>query len=129
MPYKILHVQVNRSETSMMTRDIPAWELPVLSAANGDDRVTVLAERVSREDRLTPTAVDEYARLEVKYKDDNTTGMSYVASVYGGGARGIQQLQTEIDRSAVNPLAPPVDSSLDDLVGLPAVEGAVSIDV
>ena len=39
--FKYVRVQLNRSETTVITADIAPWELPVFAAVNGEDRVVV----------------------------------------------------------------------------------------
>lgn len=131
--FKYIRVQLNRSETTTFTLDVPPWEVAVLAAVNGEDRVVPIGETLVN--KPLPSAAAEYDRLVSKYKVDTSNGQEYVAQVYGVGSRGIQALQSEIDKAKQAAKAPPVqskeyDSGDDPLAGLfdeGSGEGAVEI--
>ena len=134
--FKYTRVQLNRSETTTFALDVPPWEVPVLAAANGEDRVVIIGETPVR--KMLPEPSAEYDRLATKYKDDKNSGQDYVAAVYGVGQRGVDALAKEIKKAHEGASAPPVqtaeyDSNDDPLGGLfdtapaPAAVGAVEI--
>jgi hypothetical protein len=119
--FKYTRVQLNRSETTTMTIDLPPWEVPVMAAVNGEDRVVVIGE--TPVNRALPEPGVEYDRLAAKYKQNTENGQDYVATVYGVGQRGVEALAREINKAAESASAPPVqgaeyDSNDDPLRGL-----------
>lgn len=132
--FKYSRVNINRSETAVHVIDVPPWEVPVLAAVHGDDRVTVIGETVVKKPFPAPEV--EYDRLAMKYKTNNESGTDFVAEVYGVGQRGIQTLAAEIDKARqVARLAPvqtpEYDANDDPLKGLfdpPAEVEAVEIE-
>lgn len=128
--FKYTRIQLNRSETTTMTLDVPPWEVPIVAAVNGEDRVIPIGETPVR--RELPNAAVEYDRLAAKYKIDTETGQEYVASVYGVGQRGVEALAREIAKAgqaaAVPPVQPPeyaadddpMKGLFDDVPGVPA---------
>lgn len=119
--FKYTRVQLNRSETTTLTLDVPPWEVAVLAAVNGEDRVVPIGE--TPVNRALPNPAAEYDRLVSKYKIDTSTGQEFVAQVYGVGQRGISALAKEIDRARTDAKSPPVttpeyDSNDDPLAGL-----------
>lgn len=121
MAYKYTRVRLHRSETTEMTLDVAPWEVPVLAAVNGADRVTPIGE--TPVNKKLPDAAAEYDRLAAKYKTDPANGQEFVAQVYGIGARGVAALEKEIAKAKAVAKAPPVqtpeyDSKDDPLDGL-----------
>lgn len=119
--YKYARVNLNRSETTTFTIDVAPWEIPVLAAVNGEDRVIQIGETPVT--KSLPDAAVEYDRLATKYKSDPASGQEYVASVYGVGQRGVAALAKEIEKARLSASAPPVrtpeyDSNDDPLAGL-----------
>ena len=106
--FKYTRVQLNRSETTVMCLDVPPWEVAVLGAVNGDDRVTVVGETPVR--RELPDPVVEYDRLLAKYKQDTNSGQDYVSLVYGVGSRGVEALAREIAKARAVAATPPVQT-------------------
>jgi hypothetical protein len=135
--FKYARVQLNRSETTTFALDVPPWEVAVLAAVNGEDRVQVIGETPVNKPLPDPAA--EFDRLVTKYKADNESGQDYVSLVYGVGQRGVSALKAEIDKARAQAAVPPMqtreyDSKDDPLAGLfdapPPVslaEGAVEI--
>lgn len=107
--FKYARVQVNRSETTTITKDVAPWEVAILAAVNGDDRIVVIGE--TPVNRALPDAGMEYDRLVTKYKVDPATGVEYVASVYGVGRRGVEALAKEIEKARLSAQAPAVQSA------------------
>jgi hypothetical protein len=132
--FKYARVNINRSETAVHVIDVPPWEVPVLAAVHGDDRVTVIGETPVKKPFPPPEV--EFDRLVLKYKADNETGMDYAAAVYGVGQRGIQTLAAEIDKARAAARLAPVqtpeydagDDPLKGLFDLPAEAQAVAIN-
>jgi hypothetical protein len=119
--FKYTRVQINRSETTTITKDVAPWEVAVLAAVNGGDRVVEIGE--TPVNRPLPDAGMEYDRLVTKYKADPNTGLEYVAAAYGAGRRGVEALAKEIEKARVSAQAPArqtpeYDSGDDPLVGL-----------
>lgn len=127
--YKYVRVQLNRSETTVFTLEVAPWEVAVLGAVNGDDRITVIGE--TPVSKMLPDPSLEYDRLAAKYKHDPASGQDYVAMVYGVGQRGVDALAKEIEKAKVAASVPPAktpeyDAGDDPLGGLfdDAPEGA-----
>ena len=119
--FKYTRIQINRSETTTITKDVAPWEVAVVAAVNGGDRILEIGE--TPVNRALPDAAVEYDRLVAKYKSDPNTGIEYVASVYGTGRRGVEALAKEIDKARAAAKAPPrqsaeYDSKDDPLDGL-----------
>jgi hypothetical protein len=119
--FKYKRVQINRSETTTITKDVAPWEVAILAAVNGGDRIIEIGE--TPVNRALPDAGQEYDRLVTKYKADPSTGIEYVASVYGVGRRGVESLAVEIKKARVSAQAPAVqtpeyDANDDPLSGL-----------
>lgn len=102
--FKYSRVQLDRSETTKLMVDVAPWEVAVLAAVNGGDRVFVVGETPVR--KQLPNAGLEYDRLAAKYKSDGS-GREYVSLVYGEGERGVKALADEIAKAgAVAKVAP-----------------------
>ena len=119
--HKYARVQLNRSETTTFTLDVPAWEVPVLAAVNGEDRVIPIGETPVSKPLPEPSV--EFDRLVTKYKTDPASGQAYVEQVYGVGQRGVSALAKEIAKARADASVPPVqtpeyDSKDDPLAGL-----------
>lgn len=106
--FKYSRVTLDRSETTKLTVDIAPWEVAVLAAVNGGDRVKVIGETPVRRELPEPAA--EYNRLEAKYKFEGDGGRTYVSLVYGEGERGVRALAAEIDKARAVAKAPPVQT-------------------
>lgn len=106
--FKYTRVQLNRSETTTMALDVPPWEVPVLAAVNGEDRVQIIGE--TPVNRMLPDPAAEYDRLVAKYKHGGDSETPHVASVYGVGQRGVEQLAKEIAKAGRDAKAPPMQS-------------------
>jgi hypothetical protein len=134
--FKYTRVQLNRSETTILAIDVPPWEVPVLAAVNGEDRIQIIGE--TPVNKMLPDPAAEFDRLVTKYKDNKESGQDYVSIVYGVGQRGVTALANEIKKARDSASAPPVqsaeyDSNDDPLGGLfdapaPAASEAVAID-
>ena len=121
MSYKYKRIQLVRSETTTFAIDCPPWEVPILAAVNGDDRITVIGETVVRKPLPDPGV--EFDRLATKYKHDPETNRDYVAEVYGVGERGVAALAAEIAKAGQQADMPPVqtpeyDANDDPMKGL-----------
>jgi len=119
--FKYTRVQLNRSETTVITLDVPPWEVPVLAAVNGEDRIQVIGE--TPVNKMLPDPAAEFDRLVTRYKHGGDSEMPYVAAVYGIGQRGVEQLAKEIAKAGRDAEAPPVqgaeyDANDDPLGGL-----------
>jgi hypothetical protein len=119
--FKYKRVQINRSETTTITKDVAPWEVAVLAAVNGGDRIIEIGE--TPVNRALPDAGMEYDRLVTKYKADPNTGIEYVASAYGAGRRGVESLAKEIERARLSAHTPAFqtseyDANDDPLTGL-----------
>jgi hypothetical protein len=118
--FKYSRVQLDRSETTKLVVDVVPWEVAMLAAVNGGDRVSVIGETPTR--KSLPNAGLEYDRLAAKYKAD-PSGREYVSLVYGEGERGVKALADEIAKAGsvakVAPVrTPEYDAGDDPLKGL-----------
>lgn len=109
MAIKYVQVKIRRNELHTLEDSYPTWELPILEAMHGSG-VTVTKEFAVTRD--TPTAEEEYQRLDNRYRrmenEDGSKGMPYVAAVYGQHALGINRLREAIEAAIAD----------DDEVGL-----------
>lgn len=94
-----VQVRINKSETTHVTIDVAPWELPVLAAVHGEDRVIPTGVTIPVR-RPKPEPAAEFDRMSIKYKQNRETGVDYVASVYGNGALGVRRLAEEMVRGA-----------------------------
>lgn len=98
---RILAIEVRRNELNAQRVDIPPHELPVLAYVHGEQACKLLGEiEVELEGRESMLdASSEYSRLAQKYGRDkaNESLEPRVATVYGGGMRGVAELQRAID--------------------------------
>jgi len=88
-------VNVLRDETATMNIAVAAWEVPVLEAKHGEERLTI-GETVEVKGREWPTdARSEMQRLSKLY---GVTGagdeaLSFAERVYGAGSMGVKALE------------------------------------
>lgn len=91
-------VTINRNETTSLVVHVGAWEVPVLEAKHGDERLSV-GELIEFKGRPWPSDPrSEMQRLNQLYGrtgagDDAT---SFAEKVYGTGSAGIRALDTAI---------------------------------
>lgn len=119
--YKYARIQLDRSETTTFALDVAPWEVPIVAAVNGGDRVRVIGETPVF--KPLPDPAVEYDRLVTKYKIDTSTGVEYVSAVYGVGQRGVEALAKEIRKAKESAAEAPVqtpeyDAKDDPLEGL-----------
>jgi hypothetical protein len=108
-------VRINRSEVLIFNVAVPAWEVPVLVAVNGEDRCFPEGTELARKEAPDPQA--EYDRLDSKYGSNNESGQSYVGMVYGVGQIGVKRLADEIAKAAsgeIKETAPAGDAEVYD---------------
>jgi hypothetical protein len=77
------------------SKDLWAWEVPVVMEKFGEGRVRLLDEVEVERDSL-PDAADEFARLGIQHGadgGDGGTNIPYVEMAYGRGRAGIQALK------------------------------------
>ena len=119
--FKYSRIQVNRSETTTFAIDVAPWEVPIVAAVNGEDRVLVVGETPVK--KPLPDAAVEFDRLIAKYKINTENGQTWAETVYGVGGRGVSALAAEIAKARQVASLPPVqtaeyDSKDDPLAGL-----------
>lgn len=91
-------VTVTRDETSSMPIHVGVWEVAVLEAKHGEERISV-GETVDFKDRPWPEdARSEMQRLNQLY---GVTGAgdgapTFAEKVYGSGSAGVKALEKEI---------------------------------
>jgi hypothetical protein len=96
--FNYVEVRINKSELTVATINVPSWEVPVLAAVHGDDRVLPTG-RLIPVHREKPAPQAEYDRLAFKYKSNRDKGGSdFVSEVYGVGAIGVRRLADEMRR-------------------------------
>jgi hypothetical protein len=126
---RFIKLTLTRSETTIIPLTVVPWEVPLLEAVHGGERITIDGE-VEVANRDYPDAPGEFQRLLLKYKMDTDSGQDYVALVYGGGRLGVEKLEAAIkaemrdngtlEQRAKNepPLTPIGDEGEDPLAGL-----------
>jgi hypothetical protein len=93
-----LTVTINRDETTGIPALVGAWELPILEAKHGEERL-VVGELVERANRPWPEDVrSEMNRLGRLYgvtgSGDNAG--TFAEKVYGSGSQGVKALAAAI---------------------------------
>ncbi len=82
---RCVRVEIRKNECSTLNGAYPAWELPILEAVHGPDKVVVVGEKLI--DRDAPEPRDEFTRLNTRYKrgrnEDGSQGTPFVHMVYG----------------------------------------------
>lgn len=91
-------VTIQRDETTSMEILVGAWEVPILEAVHGAERMTVGDTREVKNRAWPDNAASEMQRLNKLY---GTTGagdnaQTYAETVYGAGSRGIKALEKAI---------------------------------
>lgn len=91
-------VTINRNETTSLVIHVGAWEVPVLEAKHGEERITV-GELVEFKNRPWPEdARSEMQRLNQLYgvtgAGDNAS--TFAEKVYGQGSAGVKALGAAI---------------------------------
>lgn len=129
--YKEIRIRM-RDGACILTKQVPAWELPVLQAVWGDG-VTELRDIIV-EIVKPPTSQGEFDRLARVYSferdEGGSKGMPFVEAVYGQHGAGVGRLKAAMlasiaDQSAVvTPReAPPVlNSELAEAIKVPVLE-------
>ncbi len=87
-------VNVLRDETTTINVLVAEWEVPLMEAKHGEDRVT-LGELVEMKNREYPTdAKSEFNRLAKLYgmTGSGDNAQSFAERVYGGGSVGVKAL-------------------------------------
>lgn len=134
--FKYTRVQLNRSETTTITLDVPPWEVAVLAAVNGEDRVQIIGE--TPVNKMLPDPAAEFDRLVTRYKHSGDNETPFVAAVYGVGQRGVEALAKEIEKARAAAHVAPVqtpeyDANDDPLAGLfdraPAGASAGAVEI
>jgi hypothetical protein len=92
------NIKIVRDLHTVYNRLMPEWELPVVMFIFDDGNVQPQGT-FERVDRLYPSAQIEYERLEKRYGQDSQSGVPYVTSIYGPGARGVAAIQKIIDEA------------------------------
>lgn len=99
MKIKHAEVELRQNETTTTNLLLPVWEVPVLEAVHGSNKVKVLAEKLVV--RNKPDTSTEFERLSTRYKesrnDEGFKGPKYVTMVYGDFAAGVRNLGNAID--------------------------------
>jgi hypothetical protein len=88
-------VTVTRDETSSMPIHVGAWEIPVLEAKHGEERISV-GDEVDFPDRPWPEdARSEMQRLSQLYgmTGAGDDALSFAERAYGAGSTGIKALE------------------------------------
>jgi hypothetical protein len=88
-------VNILRDETTSILHFVAEWELPILEAKHGEERLTV-GDSVEAKNREWPTdAKAEFARLGTLYgmTGSGDNAQSFVERVYGGGSVGVKNLE------------------------------------
>lgn len=104
---RLLKIMLRRNECQETPIEIPPHELPVLAYVHGEENCKIVGE-IHVElagaaswpgGREIPSAAEEHARLVNKYGRDkaNESLEPRVTAVYGGGPRGLGQLEQAID--------------------------------
>jgi hypothetical protein len=103
-------VEIRKNEGATIPGAYPEWELPILQAVHGPDRVVVTGSKLI--DRAPPEPQDEFDRLRNRYgqslDDNGSKSTPFVHMVYG--QLGVQKLAAAIEAATE-------DAPQGDLVG------------
>ena len=120
---RYVKVIVRRDESNSIPAHVGAWEVPVMEAVHGEEKLTV-GETVDFETRPWPEdAKSEFSRLAALYgrTGSGDAAVSYVERVYGSGSTGVKALAAAIAdaRKAAEPKAKRgrPSKAAEDLVG------------
>lgn len=91
-----LNVRLTRSENESAQLAIPAWEIPVLQAVHGPEKVEVDEDSETFDELPYPNAGQEFDRLSRRYKEDIQSGVLFVAAIYGQPPLGLNKLAEAI---------------------------------
>lgn len=96
---KFTSVLVRRDETQTVNILVAPWEVPIIEAKNGKDRVTVGETKDYPERPYPRDAETEYQRLSNLYGKVNEDGKKdrVVEFVYGTGPSGVAALSKAIE--------------------------------
>ncbi len=112
-------VNILRDESTTILHLAPEWEIPLLEAKHGEERM-VVGELVEAKNREWPMdAKSEFARLTQLYgmTGSGDNAQSFAERVYGGGSVGVKNLDRAMTeaRNAKKPKA-----ASKDLIGAQA---------
>lgn len=88
-------VNILRDETTAILHLVAEWEIPLLEAKHGEERLTI-GEMVEAKNREWPMdAKSEFARLTQLYgmTGSGDNAQSFAERVYGGGSVGVKNLE------------------------------------
>jgi hypothetical protein len=113
-------VNINRDETTMLVVHVGAWEVPVLEAKHGEERLSV-GELAEFKGRPWPeNARSEMQRLNQLYGKTGAgdEAPTFAEKVYGSGSAGVKALEAAIRdaRSKAEPVKKRASKGA-DLVG------------
>jgi hypothetical protein len=100
---KKVRCYINRNLTHSAPVEVPPWELEILRAVHGADKIELLGQ-VSV-DCEVPYVDVEAERLTKRFGEVEATGVPWFVQVFGAEERGIRALADSIERSTgVKPL-------------------------
>ena len=109
-------VNILRDETTAILHLVAEWEIPLLEAKYGDERLS-LGELVEAKNREWPMdAKSEFQRLASQYGRTGTgdNALSFVERVYGGGSVGVKNLERAMKEARASK---PGKSKAEDVIG------------
>lgn len=93
---RVAVVKIEKDQRTKPVVKIPEYEIPMLEAEYGIDKVQVLA--VETDSRPYPDAQTEYERLKMKYGSREGGSESKVSQVLGVGVSGVNTLRDLMER-------------------------------
>lgn len=103
---KILTVTViiERDPMTKIPKEVYPWEVPLLRAQYGDEKVEILEGKTSTFSTVDelPDAQEEWARLRQQYGIEPDTKQSIVDIAYGRGEIGIDALEKVIKKAKLS---------------------------
>lgn len=103
---KIHSVTIHKDKVTKPSKEIWAWELPILEEKFPGGLVAVNEDLVVERESL-PDAAEEFSRLGTLYGTEQETGQAYIHLAYGRGKAGITALGKAIKASTVKPKPKP----------------------
>jgi hypothetical protein len=93
------HTVIDRDVMTKISKEVWAWELPVLESKFPGGLTVVVGKSFSEREKL-PDAAMEYERLGRMYGIEAERKVPHVEMIYGRGSAGLESLEKAIRKSA-----------------------------
>ena len=96
---RLVEVRVERDERLAVPTSIPPWELPILEAIHGAEKVVEI--RRWSDGRRYPSPQGEYERLVKRYGVHVESDTAWAIRVYGEGQKAVRDLASAMKDAAI----------------------------